>query len=250
MDNLLYKVSLKYALIAIGFSLISSIPYLFGLDPEVIMGLSVLLMIIGIIVNLVIYVSAILEFSKKKNHRCNTGEVFGLVGIIAGIIFIFGIIWTMVIYNFFMPQIAGGGDMMPTVTTGILSSFSVLGCMGFVMAIAGLQIAGMWRTVQKAGKEGWEVIVPLYNYIVFSEVGKNPSWWGIMLLIPVANIVFIILILNGVAKAFGKDGGYTVGLFFLGFIFWPLLAWGDASYQHGNFDSPHEAPDVSDHLVD
>jgi len=128
--------------------------------------------------------------------------------------------------------------------------------LGFMLLISligpiiGLQIAGMWRTFQRAGKEGWECIIPVYNYMVMSEVGKNPSWWGLMCLIPLVNIVFAIMILNGVAKAFGKDGAWTVGLLFLGFIFWPLLAWGDAKYLHGDFEAPISGPDVTDHLVD
>ena len=33
------------------------------------------------------------------------------------------------------------------------------------------------------------------------------------------------------AKAFGRDIGTAIGLFLLGFIFWPMLGFGDAKYQ-------------------
>jgi len=33
------------------------------------------------------------------------------------------------------------------------------------------------------------------------------------------------------AKNFGKGVGFALGLIFLGFIFFPILAWGSAQYQ-------------------
>jgi len=42
-----------------------------------------------------------------------------------------------------------------------------------------------------------------------------------------------------IAKRFGKSDGFGIGLMFLGFIFWPILAFGDAVYQGGNgFTNP------------
>ena len=38
------------------------------------------------------------------------------------------------------------------------------------------------------------------------------------------------MLLNGIAKNFGKDSGFTVGLIFLGIVFWPILGFGDAQY--------------------
>jgi len=34
-----------------------------------------------------------------------------------------------------------------------------------------------------------------------------------------------------ISKSFGKDEGFTLGLTFLGFIFWPILGFGDATYR-------------------
>jgi hypothetical protein len=33
------------------------------------------------------------------------------------------------------------------------------------------------------------------------------------------------------SKSFGKEAGFTVGLILLGFVFYPILAFGDAEYQ-------------------
>jgi hypothetical protein len=40
----------------------------------------------------------------------------------------------------------------------------------------------------------------------------------------------LILIYNGIAKSFGKGGGFTVGLLLLPFVFFPILGFGSARY--------------------
>jgi hypothetical protein len=59
------------------------------------------------------------------------------------------------------------------------------------------------------------------------------------MLIPVVNLVIYIIILNGLAKNFGKGTGFTVGLFFFRFIFIPILGFGNAVYigDKSNFDA-------------
>jgi len=92
-------------------------------------------------------------------------------------------------------------------------------------------IAGVWKTFVKAGKPGWAAIVPIYNAIVLLEIAGKPLWWIILLLIPVVNLVVAILVMIEVAKRFGKGAGFGVGLALLGFIFFPILGFGDAQYQ-------------------
>ncbi len=89
-------------------------------------------------------------------------------------------------------------------------------------------IASIWKTFEKAGQPGWACIIPFYNYYIMAKIGGVKNWW--LIFIPLANIYIIIVILNGVSKAFGKDAGFTVGLIFLGFIFWPILGFGSAKY--------------------
>ncbi len=105
------------------------------------------------------------------------------------------------------------------------------------IAIIALMIVSMWKVFTKAEKPGWACIVPIYNYIVMLEIAKKPIWWIALFLIPIVNIVFIIMMLNGVAKNFGKSEGFTVGLIFLPFVFWPILGLGDARYID-NTDQP------------
>jgi hypothetical protein len=98
------------------------------------------------------------------------------------------------------------------------------------VAIIVLVIAAMWKIFVKAGEPGWAAIIPIYNTIVMLKIIGKPWWWIILLLIPYVNIVFVILMMIGLAQVFGKGGGFAVGLIFLGFIFIPILGFGSAQY--------------------
>ena len=93
-----------------------------------------------------------------------------------------------------------------------------------------LVIISLWKIYQKAEYEGWEAIVPIYNFYIFTKIIGKPWWWVILLCIPYINGVFGIWGLNMLSKSFGKAEGFTAGLYFLSFIFFPILAFGDAKY--------------------
>ena len=99
------------------------------------------------------------------------------------------------------------------------------------IAVIVLVIAGGWKMFEKAGKPGWAIIVPIYNIIVMLEIAGKPIWWIILLIIPVVNLIVLIMVYHNISKAFGKDVGFTIGLILLGFIFIPILGFGDAKYQ-------------------
>ena len=93
-------------------------------------------------------------------------------------------------------------------------------------------IAGMWKVFEKAGQPGWAAIVPIYNLIILLQIIGKPIWWIVLMLIPIVNLVVFIIISMEVAVCFGKSKGWGVGLlFFLGFIGYPLLGFGDAAYR-------------------
>jgi hypothetical protein len=49
------------------------------------------------------------------------------------------------------------------------------------------------------------------------------------------------MVLHSVSKNFGHGVGFTLGLIFLGFIFIPILAWGDSQYLGPNAGNPAPA---------
>jgi hypothetical protein len=99
------------------------------------------------------------------------------------------------------------------------------------LAIAILVIAGFWKVFEKAGQPGWAAIVPIYNLYILCKVAGRPGWWIILMLIPFVNLIILAIVSVDVAKSFGKDIGFGIGLWLLGMIFYPILGFGDAQYQ-------------------
>ena len=92
-------------------------------------------------------------------------------------------------------------------------------------------LVSVWKVFVKMTQPGWYGIIPIFNYCVIAKKSGKDWWWGLLPLVPCIGIIFVIILLNEVAKLFGKGVGYTIGLVFLPFIFWPILAFGSAEYQ-------------------
>ena len=88
----------------------------------------------------------------------------------------------------------------------------------------------MWKTFTKAGQPGWAVLIPIYNCYVLCKVAQRPGWWLLLLLVPLVNLIIAIVLAIDVAKQFNKGVGFGLGLAFLGFIFYPILGFGEATY--------------------
>ena len=66
--------------------------------------------------------------------------------------------------------------------------------------------------------------------IVLLEIVGRPIWWIILFFIPCVNIIIPAIISIDLAKSFGKDALFGIGLWLLGFIFYPILGFGKAQY--------------------
>jgi hypothetical protein len=98
------------------------------------------------------------------------------------------------------------------------------------IAIIIIAIAGMWKTFEKAGHPGWAAIIPIYNIYIMTQIAGRPWWWLLLCLIPIVNVVILIILSIDIARNFGKGPLFGLGLGFLGFIFYPILGFGDARY--------------------
>jgi hypothetical protein len=116
-----------------------------------------------------------------------------------------------------MEQYGGGGA-------------DVVGVIIYLALIVFFVVVG-WKIFAKAGKPGWAVIIPIYNIIVMLEIVNRPIWWIILYLIPIVNAIVGIIVIVDLAKSFGKGVGFAIGMIFLGIIFFPILAFGDAQYS-------------------
>jgi hypothetical protein len=101
-----------------------------------------------------------------------------------------------------------------------------------VLALIAVIIVSRWKIFQKAGKPGWTSIVPIYNSVVWLEMIGKPLWWIVLLLMPFINIVISIIMVRRLAAVFGKGTWFTIGMIFLPFIFFPILAFGNSQYAN------------------
>lgn len=108
-----------------------------------------------------------------------------------------------------------------------MAVIAVIIYLGVVIAL----IAGMWKAFVKTGAPGWGCLVPFYNIYLMTKMADKPAWWIVLALIPLINIIVIIIMSIEVAKGFGKSDGFGVGLGLFSFIFWPILGFGDATWQ-------------------
>lgn len=120
--------------------------------------------------------------------------------------------------------------------------FIVMGIIWLIVAI--ILIAAFWKIFVKAGKPGWAAIIPFYNIYILLDIVGRPAWWiavyigaailgwipilGWLIMIGVIVMQFIVCI--DLAKAFGKDTGYGIGLALLSIVFAPMLGFGSAQY--------------------
>lgn len=107
-------------------------------------------------------------------------------------------------------------------------------------------IAATWKVYQKAGYEGWESIVPIYNIYVLCKIVGKPGWYMLLLLIPFVNIVVGVVIYARLARSFGKESIFALALFFL--VGWFILAFNDENQYIGPNGEAAPGGD-GDHLI-
>jgi hypothetical protein len=99
------------------------------------------------------------------------------------------------------------------------------------LAVVVAVFAGMWKAFEKAGAPGWAAIVPIFNVWVMTKMADKPGWWVVLIFIPLVNIIILIIISMAIAPKYGKSEGFGIGMALLGFIFWPILGFGDAEWN-------------------
>jgi CDP-diglyceride synthetase len=118
------------------------------------------------------------------------------------------------------------------VVMGFIGTFFVV-----FLVLAVLLTIAMWKIFKKAGEEGWKSLIPIYNMIVLCKISKISPFLLLIYLFAWVPFIGQLAVIGlaiyqniSLAKAFGKDVGFAVGLILLGPIFYMILAFGDATY--------------------
>jgi len=101
-----------------------------------------------------------------------------------------------------------------------------------VLACIMVTIVANWRIFEKAGVEGWKVLIPFYNGYCLYQIVYGKGLLFLLTLIPCIGVLFALFTGVQLARAFGKSLGW--GILFMVFI--PvvgnlLLAFGSCEYE-------------------
>jgi len=81
---------------------------------------------------------------------------------------------------------------------------TMTGWLLFFLIIQVIHFLGAWKLYLKADRKAWEALIPIYNAIVLMKVIKRPTWWVILLFIPIINLLMFPVIWVETARSFGK----------------------------------------------
>lgn len=75
----------------------------------------------------------------------------------------------------------------------------------FILLIQVVHFLGTWKLYIKAGRQAWEAAVPVYNAIVLMKIINRPTWWTVLLFIPVINLILFPVVWVETLRSFGKN---------------------------------------------
>lgn len=99
----------------------------------------------------------------------------------------------------------------------------------FVVALALFMISAVWTVYEKAGRKGWEALIPFYNLYVLTKIVGKSGGFMVLYFIPIVSWFAWAVTAIELSKKFGRSEAFGFGLFFLYPIFLPILAWGETS---------------------
>jgi signal peptidase I len=85
----------------------------------------------------------------------------------------------------------------------------------FFLFVQIIHFLGTWKLYEAAGRKRWEAGIPVYNAIVLMKIIGRPTWWTILLFIPIINLIMFPVIWIETLRSFGKKSSLDT---FLGVI--------------------------------
>lgn len=83
-----------------------------------------------------------------------------------------------------------------------------------------IHFLGTWKLYVRAGRKAWEAAIPIYNAIVLMKIINRPTYWVILLFVPVVNLIMFPVIWVETARSFGKNSEKDTVLTLLTFGFY------------------------------
>jgi signal peptidase I len=88
-----------------------------------------------------------------------------------------------------------------------------------ILAIQIIHGLGTWKLYTKSGRKSWEAFIPVYNSIVLMKIINRPTWWTVLLFIPIINLIMLPVVWVETLRSFGKNttADTWLGIFTCGF---------------------------------
>lgn len=74
----------------------------------------------------------------------------------------------------------------------------------FFLLVQIIHFLGTWKLYEAAGRKRWEAAIPVYNAIVLMKIIGRPTWWTVLLFIPIINLIMFPVIWVETLRSFGK----------------------------------------------
>ncbi|MBB1192709.1 signal peptidase I [Flavobacterium sp. SOK18b] len=89
----------------------------------------------------------------------------------------------------------------------------------FFLLVQIIHFLGTWKLYESAGRKKWEAAIPVYNAIVLMKIIGRPTWWTVLLFIPIINLILFPVIWIETLRSFGKKSSLDtlLGIITLGF---------------------------------
>lgn len=75
----------------------------------------------------------------------------------------------------------------------------------FFLIIQIVHYLGTWKLYVAAGRKSWEAAVPVYNAIVLMKIINRPTWYTLLLFVPVVNLIMFPVVWVETLRSFGKN---------------------------------------------
>ena len=102
------------------------------------------------------------------------------------------------------------------------------------LALGILLLASYWKLFVKANEQGWKALIPFYNLYTATKLVFSSGWFFLLTFVPIANIVYAVMLVVRTAKAYGKGTGFGILMLFFPYICYPILAFSADTYYMGN----------------
>ncbi|CAM3369262.1 Signal peptidase I [Flavobacterium longum] len=87
----------------------------------------------------------------------------------------------------------------------------------FFLIVQAVHFAGTWKLYEAAGRKRWEAAIPVYNAIVLMKIINRPTWWTILLFIPIVNLIMFPVVWVETLRSFGRNSSTDTWLAVLTF---------------------------------